>query len=93
MESIEKQALAIQEEVVAHRRYLHENAEVGFEVKKTTEYIYQTLKGYGITAKKLKRGGVIAEILAKDRGRDGFILLRADVDALKMQEENLRLYS
>ncbi|MBQ8427766.1 MAG: amidohydrolase [Clostridia bacterium] len=88
MKSIWEESLSVQAEVIKHRRYLHEHAEVGFDLPKTTEYIYNQLKKYGFLAKKMKKGGVIAEIPAKDGGRDEIILLRADVDGLKIQEES-----
>lgn len=83
-----KKAWAIQEETVAHRRYLHERAEVGFDTPLTMDYIDKTLKGYGYRPKRLPKGGIIAEIGKKEGGRDEFILLRADVDGLKMVERS-----
>ncbi|MBQ9117701.1 MAG: amidohydrolase [Clostridia bacterium] len=88
MKNCLQKALAVQNETVGHRRYLHENAEVGFDVPKTTDYIYKQLTGYGYVPKKMPKGGVIAEISPKEGDRDGFILLRADIDGLKMQEES-----
>ncbi len=88
MKELLSAAKAVYQETVAHRRFLHEHAEVGFDLPQTTDYIYEKLKEYGYQPKKLDKGGVIAEILPKDGGREGFILLRADVDALKVKEES-----
>ncbi len=83
-----EEAKRCQKETVKHRRYLHENAEVGFELPKTKKYIVETLEGYGYQPKMLKNGVIVAEIAPKEDTRAGFTLLRADMDALKMREES-----
>lgn len=78
-----KRALALQEETVAHRRYLHTNAEVGLVMPKAKAYVMEKLIEYGITPSECGHG-VTATI-----GSGGkCILLRADMDALPMAEES-----
>ena len=67
------------------RRYLHKNAEVGFDLPDTTAYIVKRLKGLGYTPKKCGKGGIVAEIGGKGRG---YFLLRADMDGLPIQERS-----
>lgn len=76
-------ALEMKDELVANRRYLHENAEVGLTLPKTRAYIEEKLREYGIEPKRCGEGvtGLI--------GKGGkVLLLRADMDALAMPEES-----
>ena len=76
-------ALAIKEEIVTHRRFMHRNAESGLHLPATADYIFKTLTEYGLSPQKCGEG-VTAVI--------GFgspvILLRADMDALPMEEKS-----
>lgn len=79
-----KRAEELFEEMVAHRRYLHEHAEVGENLPLTTEYIMQTLKSYGYDPQEICQSGVTATV-----GKPGkTVLLRAETDALPMTEES-----
>ncbi len=76
-------ALEMKEELVANRRYLHENAEVGLTLPKTRAFIEQKLREYGIEPKRCGEG------VAGCIGKGGkVLLLRADMDALAMPEES-----
>ena len=66
------------------RRYLHKNAEIGFELPKTAAYVETRLKELGYTPKRVSRCAIIAGI---GQGKDG-ILLRADMDALPIKERS-----
>lgn len=78
-----KEACAMQEETITHRRYFHKHAETGQRMPLAQEYILRKMEEYGISASKCG-GGVLAEIGAGER----CVLLRADMDALPMQEES-----
>lgn len=82
-ERIFKEAFALQDETVAHRRYLHEHAEVGLDLPMTMAYIRKTLSAVGIDAMPCGKG-LVAEVGRGER----LILLRADADALPMREES-----
>ena len=76
-------ALELQDETTAHRRYLHENAEVGLELPKARAYVTKVLQEAGLAPAPCGRG-VTATL-----GSGGkCILLRADMDALPMPEES-----
>lgn len=76
-------ALELKLETVAHRRYFHQNAEVGMELPKAKAYVLEELRKIGLEP-KLCGHGVTATV-----GSGGkCILLRADMDALPMPEES-----
>lgn len=78
-----ERALELREETVAHRRFLHTNAEVGLIMPKAKAYVMEKLTEYGLEPKECGHG-VTATI-----GSGGkCILLRADMDALPMGEES-----
>ena len=78
-----RKALALQEETVAHRRWFHENAEVGLHMPGAKKYVMETLTSYGLKPQECGHG-VTATL-----GKGGkCILLRADMDALPMAEES-----
>lgn len=84
-----KRALELREETVAHRRWLHTNAEVGLKMPKAQAYVMEQLKDSGLEPHPCGHG-VIAE-LGREGGRT--ILLRADMDALPMPEESGESFS
>jgi amidohydrolase len=77
----------LHEEMVAWRRDLHANPELGFTETRTSAFIQERLKSFGVDAIHTFTGtGVLAVI----HGRDGddAIGLRADIDALPIPEES-----
>ncbi len=79
----QKRAQELREETVAHRRYLHTNAEVGLETPRAVAYIMEKLTEYGLKPEKCGHG-VTASLGTGGRT----LLLRADMDALPMGEES-----
>jgi amidohydrolase len=76
-----QQALEMKDEIIRHRRWIHQHAECGMDLPQTREYVMQTLRAYGYDP-QIVAGGVTALI-----GSDGpVILLRADMDALPQKE-------
>ena len=84
MDFILKRAAELQEEIVAHRRYFHENAEIGNELPLTSAYVVEKLKEMGYEPKVIAKTGVVA-VAGKKQGKT--FMLRADMDALPMGEE------
>lgn len=80
-----QEALAIQEEIVAHRRYLHTHAESGFDIPKTKAYVRSQLEQLGYQVSDCGRAGLTA--MAGTNQEGNVFLLRADVDALPIEEE------
>ena len=83
-EQVRADADALREQIVADRRALHRAPEVGAELPHTIEYIENRLRTLGYAPKRLA-GGVVAEAVGTDTGR--CILLRADMDALRVTEK------
>ena len=76
------------QEVVSIRRHLHQYPELSFNEHKTSQFIQDKLKEYGIP---FKSGFVKTGVLGRIGGgkRDGKVVaLRADMDALPISEEN-----
>ena len=86
MKWIMDDANALQSELVAHRRWLHAHAEVGFELVQTKEYVRQELLRMGIEAEDCGKAGLVAVLGKEYPSRT--ILLRADMDALPIPEES-----
>jgi hippurate hydrolase len=68
------------------RRHIHANPETAFEEVGTARYVVERLRSFGVDAihEGLAKTGVVASIRAGDSDRA--IGLRADLDALDMQE-------
>ena len=81
-----KRAGELMPQMVADRRYLHQNPEVGFELPKTTAFVCEKLREIGLVPKMVGKSGITATIGDPARGKT--ILLRADMDALPMREDS-----
>ncbi len=71
--------------IIERRRHIHTNPEVGFETKKTEQYVLELLKNSGIEVIP-STVGVMGLIRNKDA--KNILALRADMDALNLEEEN-----
>ncbi|MEQ8225906.1 MAG: amidohydrolase, partial [Candidatus Eremiobacterota bacterium] len=68
------------------RRLIHEYPETGFNEVKTSALVEECLKSFGIDCFRLVNTGVVGLIRGKEHGKT--VALRADMDALSIQEEN-----
>jgi amidohydrolase len=74
-------------EVVATRRDLHEHPELGFEERRTAELVARRLEALGFEVHTgIGRTGVVGVLRGARPGKT--IMLRADMDALPLEEEN-----
>lgn len=78
-------------EILESRRYLHQNPELSFKEFNTSRYVAQKLAEWGIESRVVADTGLIACISGKSAGPE--IVLRADLDALPIQEETGLPYS
>ncbi len=85
MEPLLKQAEKLQKTLIKNRRYLHENAEVEMDLPVTTAYVKAQLAAMGYDPKEICPSGITAVAGTKKEGKT--FLLRADMDALPIQEE------
>jgi amidohydrolase len=73
-------------EVIDARRHLHENPELSYQEFNTAKFVSGKLHSFGIRAKEgVATTGLIAEIEGKNPGKKS-IALRADMDALPINE-------
>lgn len=79
------EAISLSARLIAHYRYLHEHAELGFSLPKTTEYVRTELEKLGLSPKSCGKSGIVATI---GKGGGSCFLLRADMDALPIKEES-----
>jgi len=76
------------QDVVSIRRFLHKNPELSFHEFETSKFIQNKLYEYGISFKSgIANTGVVALIEGKNP-QSKCIALRADIDALPIQELN-----
>ncbi|MDR1774648.1 MAG: amidohydrolase [Clostridioides sp.] len=74
----------IKDEVIANRRYLHQNPELGDDLPVTTAFVKSKLEEIGLTCQEISKCGLVSTIEGAHPGKT--ILLRADMDALPMNE-------
>ena len=74
--------------MVELRRHFHQHPEPSLEEFKTAEKIEKELSGLGIPYKRVGETGVLGTIKGGVSGTGKIIMLRADTDALRIQEEN-----
>jgi amidohydrolase len=77
------------EEFTAIRRDLHAHPELGFEEHRTARIVQERLAAMGIEHYTgIGQTGIVAVITGRSRASGRSVGLRADMDALPMQEEN-----
>ncbi|MBU5419492.1 amidohydrolase [Acetanaerobacterium sp. MSJ-12] len=80
-----ERAWELQDQMVADRRYLHQNPELGFELPLTAAYVKKRLTEMGYEVEDICPSGFVAMAGKKTDGK--VLLVRADMDALPMAEE------
>ncbi len=83
---IHQSASTIHPQIIAWRRWLHQNPELSFDENKTSEYIQSQLDNMGIRYKKGYAGTGIVATLTGASKQGKVIALRAEMDALPIQE-------
>lgn len=85
--SVMAEIQARQEALTAIRRHIHANPEIGFEEQQTSDLVARKLEEWGIEVHRgLGKTGVVGLIRGLKEGRT--VGLRADMDALPMQEDS-----
>jgi len=77
---------ATKDELVAVRRDIHRHPEIGFQETRTAAFVQEHLRSLGLTPRTLAGTGVTALIDGGGPGKT--LMLRSDLDALPVQEEN-----
>lgn len=87
IQRIKELAKQIAPEAVAIRHHLHAHPELSFEEFETAAFVCKKLAEWGIDYKVMAKTGVVALIEGNDPG-SRITALRADMDALPIQEQN-----
>ncbi len=86
-EKIKALAAAYSNDFVGVRNHLHANPELSYQEFQTSAFIQSKLKEFGIEFKVMGETGVIGLIKGKNPS-ERIIALRADIDALPIEEAN-----
>lgn len=86
LSQIQKLSEEFHPDMVGIRRHLHRNPELSYQEFKTTDYIIEKLKELDIQVDRPLKTGCVG-VLEGGRKSDRVIALRADIDALAIQEE------
>src|SRR6188474_3377693 len=83
---IDKLSAAVEADLLAWRRHLHQNPELSNREVETAKFVVEKLKSFGLEPQTgIARTGVVALLKG---GRPGpVVALRADMDALPVREE------
>lgn len=84
-EEILQEAQNMAKYLIEKRRYLHENAETGFNLTKTLQFVETELINMGYNPIRCGKSGLIAIAGGKKEGK--VFLIRGDMDALPIKEE------
>lgn len=84
-EEIAEYLAEYKDEVVKMRRDIHKIPEIGFETKKTADYIRNELISYGYEIKEVLKNGLIA--YKKGSSSKKAVAFRADIDGLELNED------
>ncbi|MDR1193137.1 MAG: amidohydrolase [Peptococcaceae bacterium] len=79
------EALAIKDEIIALRRKIHQYPEIGGTETETQRLVVDYLEALGVKTQKIADTGVLGLLEGSKPG--GAVGLRADMDALKIQEQ------
>ena len=84
--SLLNQAIQFAPELIKHRRTIHNIAEVSNELPKTKAYVKSELEKLGLKPLELSKSSLVVNIKGDHPGK--VFMLRADMDALPMPEDN-----
>lgn len=87
IERIKSLAREFQNDAVAIRRYIHQFPGLSFDEYETIKVIHNFLMSWGIEHKTVTNTGIVAVIKGRNPEKKT-IALRADIDALPIQEKN-----
>ena len=90
---IKQKAAELADELLHIRRHLHKNPELSFQEFKTSSYLKSRLEKSGLSRFENKAGTGFTLIISGKNPESKTIALRADMDALPIQEENDKPYT
>ena len=81
-----KRTLELKDEMIAVRRELHRHPELGFDLEFTKPFVKKKLEDMGYSVKESGKAGLTC--MSGDPAKGKVILVRADMDALPLNEES-----
>jgi len=87
-EKVKSLAEAQAQEIVDIRRHLHAHPELSFQEHETSKYVAERLKSFGITPTEGVADTGLTALIEGKNPQKKVIALRADMDALPIQEAN-----
>ncbi|NPB04790.1 MAG: amidohydrolase [Aquificae bacterium] len=90
-EAVKGAALELKEEVIGWRRHLHQNPELPGEENETAAFVAETLRSLGVDEVYEGVGGtpsVVAYVFPPGGNKGKAVGLRADIDALPIEEKS-----
>ncbi len=88
LESIRKESQGLAAEVVRWRRELHAHPELSYQETRTAAFVARTLREIGITPVEGIAGTGVVALIEGNKPTKKTVALRADMDALPIQEAN-----
>lgn len=88
--SLSETVAALAPEIIANRREFHAHPELGFMEVRTADRLIELLASYGLKAERMVKTGVVVTIPGGKPGKT--LLVRADMDALPIQELGTAAY-
>ncbi len=89
LKNVRLEIRALQPQLVEWRRQIHQKPELGFQEKITAEFIAEKLQNWGIAHQTgIAQTGIVAIIKGEKPGNGKVLAIRADMDALPIQELN-----
>ncbi|OIK10219.1 amidohydrolase [Bacillus sp. MUM 116] len=83
---IVKVSIELFEQLVTIRRHLHQHPELSFKEYATCEYITRVLEEWDIPYNRISETGIYVDIIGRNK-KGPYIGIRADIDALPIQEQ------
>ncbi|AOT68969.1 M20 metallopeptidase family protein [Geosporobacter ferrireducens] len=86
MKEIQELTKKYEELIIKYRRDFHQHPELAYQEKRTAEKVAEVLEGLGMEVKRnVGKTGVVGILSGREKGK--VLALRADMDALPIQEE------
>jgi|SRR5450756_2289442 len=86
MDRITEEVKTLEQELIGLRRDFHSHPELAFEEKRTSAIVQKYLKDIGLEVSTIAQTGVVGLLRGGQQGKT--VLLRADIDALPIEEMN-----